>query len=205
MTSLPLLSRLRAAALLLALAALIAAVTLTAPAAAQALLELDPGQTQVEFTLPATLHTVHGTFKLKRGTVRFDPATGAAAGEIVVDALSGATGNASRDRRMHRDILESVAHPEIVFTPTSVTGQVAPEGESHVEVQGTLMLHGAPHSVTLATAVQLTGGRLTAAAEFPVPYVKWGLKNPSTFLLRVSDTITVAVHAAGRLTFAAHP
>src|ERR1039457_7209341 len=36
----------------------------------------DPPHTNVRFTLPATLHTVHGSFKLTRGAIRFDPATG---------------------------------------------------------------------------------------------------------------------------------
>ncbi|HXI39873.1 MAG TPA: hypothetical protein VNH83_07835, partial [Bryobacteraceae bacterium] len=40
-------------------------------------LELNPGQTEINFTLPDVLHTVHGAFQLKSGTVRFDPATGA--------------------------------------------------------------------------------------------------------------------------------
>jgi hypothetical protein len=32
-----------------------------------------------------------------------------------------------------------------------------------------------------------------------VPYVRWGLKNPSTFILRVSDKLDLDINATGRL------
>ena len=42
------------------------ALSLASPAVAQeTVLELDPAQTQVSFTLGDVLHTVHGTFKLE--------------------------------------------------------------------------------------------------------------------------------------------
>ena len=35
----------------------------------------DPSKSTIEFTLGASLHTVHGTFKLKRGEIHFDGPT----------------------------------------------------------------------------------------------------------------------------------
>lgn len=78
---------------------------------------LDPNTTKVNFMLGDVLHTVHGTFRLKSGVIQFDPATGAASGALVVDATSGDSGNKSRDKKMHRDILQSSQYPEIVFVP----------------------------------------------------------------------------------------
>src|SRR5690349_13265330 len=78
-------------------------------------LDLNPAQTEINFTLPDVLHTVHGTFQLKSGTVRFDPATGAASGAVIVDVSSGASGSPARDRRMHKEILESGRYPEAIF------------------------------------------------------------------------------------------
>src|SRR5271157_17087 len=71
-----------------------ALLAMAAGAAAQELiLHLDPGQSNAAFTLGGTGHTVHGTFNLKNGEVRYDPASGKASGEIVFDASSGQTGN----------------------------------------------------------------------------------------------------------------
>jgi hypothetical protein len=51
------------------------------------------------------LHTAHGTFKVKDATVRFDPASGRASGQIGVDVRSGETGESARDRQMHDSVL----------------------------------------------------------------------------------------------------
>jgi polyisoprenoid-binding protein YceI len=164
---------------------------LLAPAATS--LELDPAQTKVEFTLGATLHTVHGSFQFKRGDLRFDPATGQAGGELVVDTASGATGNDSRDANMHKNILESGRYPEIVFRPDRVEGKVAAEGASKLQLHGTFRIHGADHEMTVPVDVEAASGKYTATARFQVPYVKWGMKNASTFILRVSDKVDLTV------------
>jgi len=161
---------------------------------------LDPAQTQIIFNLGDILHQVNGTFKLKSGSIRFNRATGIAAGSVVVDATSGDSGSKARDRKMHKDILESARYPEIVFTPNRVQGQLASQGESQVEVHGVLRLHGADHETTLAARVSVSGDQLSVAAKFVAPYVKWGLKNPSTFILRVSQDVDIDIHAVGRLT-----
>jgi hypothetical protein len=51
--------------------------------------------------------------------------------------------------------------------------------------------------------VRFQANQFTLDANFPVPYIKWGLKNPSTFILRASDTAQVTVHAVGQLATAA--
>ena len=161
--------------------------------------ELDPAQTHIGFTLSDVLHTVHGTFKLKNGTIRFDPATGAASGLVVVDATSGDSGSQARDRKMHKEILLSQRYPEITFTPVRIQGQVAPQGESQVEIRGVIKLNGRDHETTFTSHLQLTGEQLTATTRFVVPYVDWGLKNPSTFILRVSREVDIDIRAVGRL------
>lgn len=158
-----------------------------------AVVHLDPARTEVEYSVSSTLHTVHGTFKLKRGDFTFDPATGKASGELVVDAASGDSGNGSRDRRMHESILESAKYPEIVFRPDRVEGKVEPAGHSQVQLHGVFALHGAEHEMMVPLAVDAASGTYRAVATFEVPYIKWGLKNPSTFILRVSDKVQITV------------
>src|SRR5580692_9120660 len=74
---------------------------------AQNKLSLDTTRSEVHFTLTDTLHTVKGTFHLQQGDIAFDPATGKATGSILVDALSGKTGNSVRDHRMTKEELKA--------------------------------------------------------------------------------------------------
>jgi len=171
-----------------------------APARAETrLLQLDPTATRIGFTLRATLHTVEGTAKLLHGAVRFDPAGGSAAGEIVVDARSAATGVSSRDARMHADVLESERFPTIVLRPESLVVSQRDAASAQVELRGVLEIHGASHPVSLPAKLTADGDHLTIEGVFVVPYVKWGMKDPSSFLLRVAPEVTVQVHAEGRL------
>jgi|SRR5579872_5519638 len=165
--------------------------------AQQTVVTFDPATTQVTFTLGATMHTVHGSFKLKSGEVRFDSSTGNASGSVVVDATSGNTDNPSRDQNMHRKVLESAKFPEIIFTPDHVTGSIAPQGTSTVQLSGRFQLLGQEHPMTLAASVEpgLDGGPWHVSTKFVVPYVEWGLKNPSTFVLRVRNTVDLEINA----------
>jgi len=168
-------------------------------AAKEEALDLDPARTAITFTLGDVLHTVHGSFKLKRGALQFDPDTGKATGEIVVDVASGNSGGGARDRRMHKEILETSRYPEAVFTPDHITGQFSPQGESQLEAHGIFQIHGTSHEVTLHFVVQVIGDELTATTHFVIPYVQWGMKNPSNFLLRVSDKIELSIETSGHL------
>src|SRR6476659_6007802 len=174
-----------------------AALLLSCSARAAALQEetvvLDPARTTVSFTLGDVLHTVHGTFKLKSGLIHFDPGTGKASGSVVVDATSGDSGSGARDRKMNKNILESDRYSEIVFTPDGVKGQLSTEGTAQVQVHGMFRIHGADHEMTLPFQVQTEAGQVTAATQFSVPYVKWGMRNPSTFLLKVNETVDIGI------------
>jgi polyisoprenoid-binding protein YceI len=184
----------------LALFSVIIALLLASASHAQEIaVQLDPAQSKIEFTLGSTLHTVEGTFKLKSGSVRYDPATGKMSGSIVVDATSAESGNAGRDRKMHRETLESGKYPDIVLTPNRGDGTFNPKGPSRLDVSGVFSLHGQDHAITLPVEIQPAGRQMTLTTHLTIPYIKWGLKNPSTFILRASDKVEVEIHAAGQL------
>ena len=145
------------------------------------------------------MHTVHGSFALKSGEVHFDRATGAVSGEIVLDATTGKTGNDRRDRQMHQSVLESGKYPLIVFKPNHFDGKLPPDGPAQIQVHGIFSIHGADHEMTIPVQVETSSPHLSARLRFAVPYVKWGLKDPSTFFLHVKDTVEMEVRAVGRL------
>lgn len=169
--------------------------------AAQAVaFQLDPQHTAVSFTLSDALHTVRGTFHLKPGSLRLDPASGKLAGEIVVDAKSGESGSGMRDRKMHREVLESERYPEIAFRPDRVEGTVSLQGKSAVGVHGVFSIHGSDHELTVPAEVEMSSDHWAATLHFAVPYVNWGMKNPSNLFLRVSESVDIDLTAAGTIT-----
>lgn len=166
-------------------------------AAAQQTFEIDPARASVKFTLGDVLHTVHGTFQVKHGELQLEPVSGKLTGEIVVDAESGDSGSGMRDRKMHREVLESERYPEISFRPDRVEGAVASQGKSSVKVHGMFRIHGVDREISVPADVEISADRWTATVHFTIPYQKWGMKNPSTLFLRVNDSVEIDLTAAG--------
>ena len=175
-------------------------VTLLSATAQQSSLQIDPAHTSVKFSLGDVLHTVHGTFQLKSGALQFEASSGKLSGEIVVDAKSGESGSPTRDRKMHKEVLESESYPEISFRPDRVDGAVASSGKSSVKVHGIFSIHGVEREIAVPAEVEMSADHWSAIIHFTVPYEKWGMKNPSTLFLRVSDSVEIDLAAAGSLT-----
>ncbi len=157
---------------------------------------LDPATTEIHWTLDGNAHTTHGTFKLKGGMVSFDPATGAADGELLVDLATGTSGNKDRDAKMQSEVLQSDKYPDAFFHPARITGALKP-GTQTLAAEGSFNIHGADHPLTLQIEVKLDGDQATATTHFAIPYVAWGMKDPSVFLLRVGKEVEVDVVAHG--------
>jgi polyisoprenoid-binding protein YceI len=189
----------RRAAMCIAGATLVCIAAVPGAAQQAFAVEIDAAKTTVEFTLHDVLHTVHGNFKVKNGTIVIVPETAAARGSIVIDGTTGESGNGSRDSKMHNQILESAKFPDITFTPAQVNGTIAPQGDSQVDVRGLLTLHGQGHETVVRATVHIDGTEVTSDASFPVPYLKWGVKNPSTLFLRVSDVVQINAHLVGHI------
>jgi polyisoprenoid-binding protein YceI len=178
---------------------LLAALAAASARAEQHVLALDPQASKVSFTLKATGHEVEGVLALKSGRIAFDPATGAASGEIAIDLESARTGNKSRDQKMHEEVLETRKHPLAVFRAEKIRGTVPASGKGDVTLDGTLSLHGSDHKLSLPAKIEVQGGRVKADTQFQIPYVEWGLEDPSIVMLRVAKVVTVKVRAEGTL------
>jgi polyisoprenoid-binding protein YceI len=175
------------------------------PAASEITFGIDPAQSKVRWTLESTVHTVHGSFAFKKGSIHVDASTGTASGEIVVDATSGNSGNDGRDKKMHREVLESGKYSNIIFRPDRVEGQISQQGICNVQIHGNLLLHGSEHEITVPIQGELAGDHWAGSAKFHVPFIAWGLKNPSNFFLKVNHTVEIEVELKGSLQNPATP
>jgi polyisoprenoid-binding protein YceI len=160
---------------------------------------LDPEATTIGFTLDATLHKVEGSGRLTRAEICFESVSGVSAGMIEIDARSLETGNRKRDRVMHRQVLESEIYPDIVFFPRHLEGVLESGKEWEVQLRGELRIQGAAHATSLAVRGRLEAEQLTAEARFTIPYVAWGLEDPSKLLLRVAKEVEVQVDVSTTL------
>jgi polyisoprenoid-binding protein YceI len=155
--------------------------------------DLQPEFTTIEFTLKATMHTVRGSAALEHGSFVFDTDSGKASGEAMVSASSAGTDNRKRDDKMHHSVLLSARYPVIRLRAESFEGALSPSGASEITLVGWLELLGVERPMRVPLQVTIDGGTATAEASFSVPYVDWGLKDPSTFVLRVGKEVPVAV------------
>jgi len=175
------------------------------PPASEIVLGIDPAKSNVHWALGSTVHTVHGSFAFKKGTLQLDTSTGKARGEIIVDAASGNSGNDSRDKKMHKEVLESGRYAEVIFRPARVEGKIPPQGPFTVNVHGLLVLHGSEHELTVPVKAELAGDHWTGSAKFNVPFIDWGLKNPGNFFLKVNHAVEIEAELQGSLQNAAAP
>ncbi len=161
---------------------------------------VNPDTSQVAFTLGGGGHHVQGSFHVQRGSIEFDPGAQKITGSVTVDAASGNSGEPSRDKNMNNNVLDTAHFAEVTFAPISYEGTIAASGDSNIQVSGVFTLHGTPHDLTLPMQIHIDGAILTARGHFTVPYVKWGLKDPSIFVLKVAKEVDIDLTLNGRLT-----
>jgi polyisoprenoid-binding protein YceI len=161
---------------------------------------VNPETSQLAFTLGGSGHHVQGTFHVQSGSIDFDPSAGKISGSVVVAAGSGNSGEPSRDKKMNSEVLDVARFSEVTFVPGSYQGTIAPLGDSTIQVSGIFTLHGTPHDLTVPMQIHIDGANLTANGRFTVPYVKWGLKDPSIFILKVAKEVDIDLTLNGLLT-----
>ena len=179
----------------LVLAALLAPIAV----AQQQTFVVKPDASEVKMTLKTTHELVNGTFHIQFGSIEFDRGTPKMSGSVVVLSGSGKTGNGSRDKKMNKDILEVEQHATVSFQPKSYTGAIAPSGDSTIQVTGIFTLLGTPHEITIPILVHLEGTTATAKAHFVLPYIQWGLKDPSFLFWKADKDVAIDLLLTGRL------
>jgi hypothetical protein len=78
-----------------------------------------------------------------------------------------------------------------------VEGKVTPQGLFSVQVHGLFVLHGSEHELTVPVRAEFTGDHWTGSAKFSVPFIDWGLKNPSNFFLKVNHMVEAELELKG--------
>ena len=167
-----------------------------APVAGAERLVFDPDLTRIGFELGATLHSVRGTARLSPSVLEFDRKEKTCSGNVSVDARSLESGNARRDRVMHDKVLESEEYPEIGFVCRRFVGEVA---DGRIVVSGNFAIHGQTHSLDMELDLKILADSVVVTSTFEVPYVLWGLKDPSKPLLRVKKLVRISLEATAEL------
>ena len=160
---------------------------------------VDPDASEVKMTLKTTHEIVNGTFHVQSGSIEFDGSNPKMSGLVVVLAGSGKTGNDSRDKKMNKDILKVDQHTTVSFAPRTYTGVIAPSGNSTIQVSGVFTLLGNPHDLTIPMQIHMDGSKATARAQFVVPYVQWGLKNPSFMFWKAENDVAIDLNLVGQV------
>ena len=87
----------------------------------------------------------------------------------------------------------------VSFAPKSYTGSIAPSGDSMIQVSGVFTLLGSPHNMTIPMKIHREKSTATATAQFIVPYVDWGLKNPSFLIWKAENTVAIDLSVVGQI------
>jgi polyisoprenoid-binding protein YceI len=119
---------------------------------------------------------------------------------VVIDLRRATTGVERRDKKMHEKILETARFPNAVFHVERVNvPRTLRQGTNDLQLHGTLDFHGGRHPVSLSAQATLEGNQVRASGWLEIPYVDWGIPDPSFFVLRVAKVVTVEITAVGRL------
>ena len=160
---------------------------------------VNPDASEVKMKLNTTREVVNGTFHIQSGSIEFDRGNPKMSGSVAVLAGSGKTGNDSRDKKMNKDILRVDPYTTVSFAPKTYTGTIAPSGDSTIRVSGVFTLLGNPHDLTIPMQIHRDGSKATARAQFVIPYVQWGLKNPSFMFWKAENDVAIDLNLVGQI------
>jgi len=181
--------------------AVVALVLIFAPAALaqHQTFAINADASDVKMKLNTTHEVVNGTFHIQSGSINFDRTASHISGIVIVAADSGKTGNDSRDKKMNKDILKVDQFATVSFAPKTYNGTIVASGDSTIQVSGVFTLLGTAHDLTIPMQIHIDGSKATAKAHFIVPYVQWGLKNPSFMIWKADNDVAIDLNLVGQV------
>jgi polyisoprenoid-binding protein YceI len=160
---------------------------------------VNPDTSEVKMKLNTTHEVVDGTFHIQSGSINFDLTASHISGIVIVAAGSGRTGNDSRDKKMNKDILKVDQFATVSFAPKAYNGTIAASGDSTIQVSGVFTLLGTAHDLTIPMQIHIDRSQATAKGQFVVPYVQWGLKNPSFLIWKAENDVAINLNLIGQV------
>jgi hypothetical protein len=154
---------------------------------------------EVKMKLNTTHEVVNGIFHVQSGSIDFDRTASHISGIVIVAAGSGKTGNDSRDKKMNKDILKVDQFATVSFAPKRYNGIIAASGDSTIQVSGLFTLLATAHDLTIPMQIHVDGTKATVKAQFVVPYVQWGLKNPSFLIWKAENEVAIDLNLVGQI------
>ena len=100
---------------------------------------------------------------------------------------------------MNKDILKVDQFATVSFAPKTYNGTIAASGDSTIQVSGVFTLLGTAHDLTIAMQIHIDGSKATAKGQFILPYVQWGLKNPSFLIWKAENDVTIDLNLVGQV------
>ena len=136
---------------MLAAASLGTLLVVSQAAAAVETYKIDPGHSQVGFSIRHFFSKVPGKFNTYEGTIALDPKDlSKSVVDVTIDTTSIDTGNKDRDSHLQSpDFFDVQKFPKMTFKSTSVV----PQGTNKATMKGDLTLHGVTKPVTLEAEV----------------------------------------------------
>ena len=100
---------------------------------------------------------------------------------------------------MNKDILKVDQFATVSFAPKTCNGTIAASGDSTIQVSGVFTLLGTAHDLTIPIQIHIDGSKVIAKGQFVVPYVQWGLKNPSFLIWKAENNVGIDLDLAGQI------
>ncbi len=156
---------------------------------------IDMAQSEIKFSVRATVYTINGKAGEAESRVSFDPETKKVnlPLSIEIPTASLKTRNKLRDRDM-RKMFEAEKYPEITWTASKVTCEAGPAPQFlNCQAEGTMKIHGVEKEISFPVELTLRENKVKAEGSLKLKRDDFGLKTPAMLgMIRVSQDVTVS-------------